>query len=241
MKQFKVSPGGFREIRNQALFRIIPTMLIMMAGGIAISSNNSKGKPIDISVWLIYVLILGVAIGFGLYRGLSRQKKLYESYTLTIDNNLITRYQVNTPTISIYLNDIKEIIKHNRGGFTIKGKNPTEIIIIPAQIENYSELEMTLNQIKQLTSKKHASNLEKYQLVLASLTVGLMICVFTLSNKIIVGLSGALFVALMIWSLIEIQKSKNIDNKTKRSTWWILLVLVSVIAVVIMKIAASKA
>ena len=35
---------------------------------------------------------------------------------------------------------------------------------------------------------------------------------------------------------MKIRSSKNIDNKTKRSVWWVVLVLASVIAVMIFKL-----
>ena len=71
-------------------------------------------------------------------------------------------------------------------------------------------------------------------------TVGLMLCVYTVTNKIIVALSGVLLVGLMLWSFLEVHRSKNIDTKTKRSMWWVILVLASVIAVMIMKLTGQQ-
>ena len=78
--------------------------------------------------------------------------------------------------------------------------------------------------------------MEKYQSLTGLLTVGLMLCVYTVNNKIIVGLTGTALVALFIWSFAKIRSSKNVDSKTKRGIWWILLVLASVIAVMVFKL-----
>jgi hypothetical protein len=150
---------------------------------------------------------------------------------------LITREQFNTPTISIYFNDIKEIVKAKNGNFVIKGTDPTDLIIVPAQIENYSEFETTLIQIKPIVIKSSNSFLQKYSKVITVLSLILIICVYTLSNKIIVTLSGITLVAIMLWSFYEVSRSKNIDAKTKRGMRWGVIVLASIIAVVIMKLA----
>ena len=222
------------------LIRIIPIMLIAVTAGIVISSINSKDKSADINVWPYVIPLIAASLGFGLYRGVNRQKRLFESYTLTFSNNLITREQLNTPTISIYFNDIKEIVKNRNGSITIRGKNVTDVISVPSQIEDYSQLQDTLTQIKSFSTKSNDHFLEKYRGIISLLTIGLMLSVYTVTNKIIVVLSGTLLVGLMIWSLFEVRRSKNIDSKTKRGMWWVLLVLASVIAVMIMKLTGQQ-
>ena len=211
-------------------------MILAVAGGIAISTINSKNKADEVNVLPFVIPLMAGAVGFGLYKGINRQKVLFESYTLIISDNLVTRKQLNTPTISIYFNEIKEIARNTKGGFTIKGKTAADLIAIPAQIENYAALEAALGQIQPIVVKGNTPFLQKYQSLAGLLTIGLMLCVYTVSNKIIVGLTGTALVALMIWSLIKIQGNKNIDHKTKQSSWLILVVLVSVIGVMIFKL-----
>jgi hypothetical protein len=236
MQIFKIRQDGFKEIKKKTLLRSIPILLIAVTVGITISTINSRGKDNDVNVLPFVIPLAILALGFGVYRGINRQKALFDSYTLTITNNLITREQYNTPTISIYFNEIKEIAKHKNGSFTIRGKDVSDLIGIPSQIDNYSQLETTLEVIKPIVIKNKVPLLEKYQSLTGLVTAGLMLCVYTVESKIIVGLTGSALVALMIWSFIKIQKSKNVDNKTKKSVWWVLLVLASVIAVMIFKL-----
>jgi hypothetical protein len=236
MQVFKIKQDGFKEIKKQMLIRTLPIMLIAVTGGIVISSINSKGKAADVNVLPFLIPFVAVAVGFGLYRGVNRQKALFDSYTLTLTNNLITREQFNTPTISIYFNDIKEIAKHKNGSFIIKGKDATDLIGVPAQIDNYSQLETTLQNIQPIIVKDKVSFFQKYPSLIGLLTVGLMLCVYTVNNKIIVAITGTALIALMIWSFIKIRSSKNVDSKTKKIIWWVVLVLASVIAVMIFKL-----
>lgn len=236
MQTFKIRQDGFKEIRKKSLFRAIPILLIALTVGITISTLNTKDKENDVNVLPFIIPFTLSALGFGVYRGINRQKALFDSYTLTVTNNLITREQYNTPTISIYFTEITEIAKHKNGGFTIRGKDTQDLIGIPTQIDNYSQLETTLEVIRPFVIKNKIPLIEKYQSLAGLVTVGLMLCVYTVENKIIVGLTGSTLIALMIWSFIKIHKSKNVDTKTKKSVWWVLLVLASVIAVMIFKL-----
>lgn len=236
MHIFKIRQDGFKEIKKQMLIRTIPIMLVAVIVGIVISSINSKDETGDINVLPIVIPLVAVAVGYGIYRGVNRQKAIFESYSLTFTNNLITREQQNTPTISIYFNDVKEITKHKNGSLTIKGKDATDLIQIPAQIDNDYKLETILQDIQPIAFKDKVSFLEKYQSLSGLLTGGLMLCVYVVNNKIIVGIAGVTLLVWMIWSFIKIRRSKNVDNKTKKSMWWILIVLASVIAVMIFKL-----
>jgi hypothetical protein len=113
MPQLKPEPDAFKLIRKQILMFTIPLMLIIVAAAIILTGTNSKEKAKDVNILPYYLPIVGGAMGIGLYRGLNRRKILLNSYTLVVGNNLITRYQLNTPTVSIYRNDIKDIIRNN--------------------------------------------------------------------------------------------------------------------------------
>ena len=241
MQTFKIRQDGFKEIRKQTLIRTIPIMLIAVTVGILISSINSKGEATDVNVLPFIIPLMLAAVGFGLYRGTNRQKSLFESYVLTITNNLITREQFNMPTVSIYFNEVKEIVKNKNGSFTIRGKDPADMIAIPSQVDNYTQLETTLQNIKPIEAKGKVSVLERYQGLTGLFVLALMFCVYTVNNKIIVALTGTTLVVLMIWSFIKIRANKNIDSKTKRSLWWVLVVLASVILVMIFKLTGIVA
>jgi NhaP-type Na+/H+ or K+/H+ antiporter len=240
MQNFSIRPGGFNAIRKQMLIRTIPLMLIAVIVGILISTINSKNQADNVNILPFIIPFAFLAVGFGIYRGVNRQKSLLDSYTLNSTNNLIIREQLNTPTISIYFSDIREIAKLKNGSFLIKGKDPSDIIVVPAQIDNYAQLESLLNDIHQVTNKAAVSFKEKYQVLIGLLAPGLMFVVYTVSNKVVVGLAGTALLGLMTWSFIKIRQNKNLDSKTKRISWWILLVLASVITAMITKLTGGS-
>ena len=233
MQTFKINTEG---LTKRFLIRSIPTVIISLI--IWFTVFNFKGGtfeyPIIVIAPIAFILAL---IAFSIWRGIKKQKALAESYELTISDTLICREQLNTPDISILVTEVVEIAKHPKGAFTIKGSRNNGTIIIPVQIENYEQLEAILQQIHPITIKKNTL-LKKLQFLLSFIGLGLMVCVYSLNDKIIVGISGTLLTTLMIWSLVKIQKDKNVDRKTKNNIWILLLVLASIIGITIMKVTA---
>jgi hypothetical protein len=238
MQEYNMKPDGFKEIRKQILIRTIPIMVVAITVGLLIGSLNSSDKYADINTLPILIPIILLLVGIGLYRGINRQKTLFESYKITIAENLVKREQLNTPIISIYFNDIQEIIQKSNGNFIVKGPEPKNVIIIPAQVNNYSELYNALNQIRPIITKPSNSLFQKYQFLFVLLTLTLMVLVYTVSNKIVVATSGSFVILILMWSLIIIHTNKNIDIKTKKSSWWALVIVASVIYIMYNKLTA---
>jgi heme/copper-type cytochrome/quinol oxidase subunit 2 len=251
MLTFKIPPKGIKEIRKKMLIYGIPFSFISIAIALLITfsidyDQNDQIKPAsdlydtsnpyDWITWALPIVVVFSVAGFSMFRTVRRVKKTYESYELTISENLIAREQLNTPTISIYLAEVQEIIKRKNKGFIVRGKTNRDMILIPAQIENYEQLETALEQIKPIATKGKTTSWIKTQRSMGLLAIALMICVYTVENKIIVGVAAVLFTAFFIYSFINIQKSKNVDYSTKRSRWVTLIVVLSVLGLTIMKL-----
>jgi len=240
MEQFKIRQNGFNEIRRGMLIKTVPILLLAAIVGIAISHFNSSGQESEVNIYPFLIPIILLALGFGIYQGIKRQKEIFESYRLIFDNNSITREQCNTQTISISITDISEIRKNSNGSLIIKVNSTVDVIGIPSQIENIEKLEQLLSEIKCISNKDKKTFIKKhirlFSILLPIITLGLMAVIYLREDKIIVGISGTLLLVIFAFSFFEIHKSKNIDNKTKRSSWWLILVATSIILILIYKI-----
>ncbi|MFY7826890.1 MAG: hypothetical protein ACOVQ4_07185 [Flectobacillus sp.] len=240
MEQFKIRQDGFKEIRNMMLLKATPISLIAAFGGLLLSHFNTNEQQSNVNVFpYVIPMILG-ALAFGLYRSINRQKEIFESYRLRIDDNGITREQLNTPTITIKSAEVSEIIKNSNGSFTIKGKSFVDIIGVPSQIDNYEKLEKALANIKQISTKNSEPYLQKFRGILSILLIGLMALVYISKDKIIVGISGTVLLAMLGYSVYEVQKSKNIDSKTKKGMWWLIFVIASLIVGMYYKLTGQQ-
>jgi len=228
MEEFKTRADAFKELNRKILIRTAPILLVAVFAGITLSHFNMKEQQGDVNVYPFVIPFCLAVVGVGLYRGVTRRKKIFNSYTLTFDNNIITREQYNTPTISILYDEVTEIIKGSNGSFTIKGKSAINVIIIPAQIENYEKLEKLLSEIKPFTLPVNRPLLKKSIAILPLLAIGLMAVVYLSNNKIIVLICGISTLIMLGYSFYSIQTNKNIDFKTKRSSWWVIVVGLSI-------------
>ena len=235
---YKIKADGFKEIRKQIIIKSIPTGLIALAVGIGISVFNSNGQDTQTNVLPIVIPICLVALSFGIYKGINRQKLLFESYKLSISEDGITREQSNTPTISIPYSDINSIIKDDKGNFLIKGRTALDTIGVSYLIDNHDQLEKNLSQIRPIEITNKPSFDQKYRMPFVLLTLASMATVYISTNKILVGISGTVVIGLLIGSFIQIQRNKNIDIKTKRWSYFSILVLLSIIMTMLMKLKA---
>ena len=127
--KFKIKENGFDEIRKKMILRTIPIAFIAACGGLAISHFNTNGQSSDVNVLPFVIPIIIGAMVFGLLKGIKRQKNIFNSYELTIDNEKIIRRQDLTPDIEIPLNEIKEIIKNKNGALAIKAVSYTHLTL----------------------------------------------------------------------------------------------------------------
>ncbi|MCS3795629.1 hypothetical protein [Niastella sp. OAS944] len=253
MLTFKIKPNGFKEIRKKILLFSIPGFVIgaVFTGTSLYTSTMNRRNDvtpgyvpdhsmqlIDLATYLPIVIFIAI-LGFGLNRMLKKTKKTLDSYELTISDNLIAREQLNTPTISIYISEVQEIIKRKKGGFYIKGEKARDLIIVPKQIENPEQLEIALEKIKPLVSKGKAADQLKWQALLGLASMALLITVNVSLNKTVVAIGGTLFLGLTVYNFVQAQKSKNIDYKTKRTRWISLVLSFFVIYVMYIKLTGN--
>ncbi|MFZ1457463.1 MAG: hypothetical protein WAT46_15575 [Saprospiraceae bacterium] len=66
-----------------------------------------------------------------------------------------------------------------------------------------------------------------------------MSAVYISKDKIIVGVSETILLLVLGYSFFEIQRSKNIDSKTKKGMWRLILVTVSFIGVMYYKLTGQ--
>jgi len=212
--------------------------LLLSAGLYAILfSTERNGKPMNTNSILIFIAIFGGLMAFAFFNGLRRQKQFLEHYKLTIDDNVITREQHNTEELTIYFHEVKEIYKNKEGGFVIRGYDKTDIINIPAQVENYEALEAQLNQVMPITTESLITPpLQKWKPLISLVGFISLLVAFWGHDKTMVAICGIITVASYGWNIYETRISKNVDKKTKNMLWTSVLVLLLVIYTVISKV-----
>ena len=162
---------------------------------------------------------------------------VFADYKLTIGKDGITREQYNTPSIYIPNAEISEIWRNPNGSITIKGDSALNTIGVPKQIENPELLEQRLIEIKPFSDRFGAPFLERYRTLISLATIVLYGTVYLSTDKLIIAVCGLLLVVMLVYSLIQLQRSKNVDRTTKNSMWIVLIVLLSLMANIYTKLS----
>ena len=240
MRQFKNKKEGYKTIRNTLLVLSVPSVLVACGFAYIIPTTGSAANQAsNVNVFPYTMLLIIGIIAFSLFRSYKRQKALFDSYTLTIDNESITREQYNTPTIRFSIADIRKITKTVKGAFVIQNNKSKDYIVISTDIEDKPELEMLLKKICEFTLSAPRPIMGYLMIPLAIVMVGMMAIVFGSENKILVGICGPLLAAFIGWSFIGILRNKNMDKKTKRSSYLMIIVILSIIGTTIAKLMQS--
>jgi len=227
MRTFKLDPDGFKEIRQKTLTRTISIGLLGALAGLYISSVNKNTDTSTVDILPFVIPIILVALGFRLFKGLKRQKDMWDSYELTFDGETITRKQNNVPTVTINKSDLQEMVESPQGHILLKTGQRTNLINIPSSVQDRDELLKALADFGLMN--KQTGNKSKLTLIASLVGIGLMVVFFVSKEKSIILLTGTILTVGLLWSFFEIQRSKLIDKRTKRAAYFIFLVLFSII------------
>jgi hypothetical protein len=234
MQQFIIAADSFN--RQQTITKVILRRLIILAGCVVIVLFSSHGVN-DMSVLQYLIPFLCMLSIYGMYQDYHKQKRFFDNYKLTVDDDMLVREQFNVPAISIRFEDVKEIIDCGNETFVVKGPNPKANIYIPAKIENGTVLKDVLNNIKPLTIKKANTIWIKALVPFTTIAaMGLLIPVYIFDNKWVVGICGSITLCLMIWGFYVIHTNKNISNKAKRNSWLMIIVFLSIAIMLYLKL-----
>jgi hypothetical protein len=234
MQQFTTTKDGFKEIRKKLLILFIITEVVIVLIGVYIVPNIFSDSGPDSS--LIFTLIMTMAVAaFSHYTSVKRQRKMFESFRLTITNDSVIRETINMPTISIPKHSVREIFRTANGTICIVGESKLNGIVVPPQIENREELVRVLSEIKPITIKTSQSWSQYAQGAGIILVVGLCALGLLNDNRIISSISAVGICAFLITGVVLAHRSKNIDRRMKRLSYMTIIPVLAILSYAIIK------
>ncbi|MES3017001.1 MAG: hypothetical protein V4721_04450 [Bacteroidota bacterium] len=226
MKTFVIKEDGINSMMKDLYIRgsLAATAIFIFLFAMTYFRPN---RNLDETGIIILIIIFASITTWFFSIAIAKTRRLFESFSLTFDGNLITRDQYDTPTITLLRTEITEIIKYKKGSFKIKGGSKYDVILVPKQIAEGHQLEELLKQIVPVVEKEREIS------ILQSLTmIGVVIAFFALyettKNKFVVFTCGAILILATIFHLLNTHKSKNIDYSSKRNVWLTILTLISI-------------
>ncbi len=235
MITYTIGSEGLKKVKKEMTFNFILILFIMLVFGVAIALPDVH----NISYAVCSGVFIGIFMSISMRRSVIRaQKTVFENYSLIIDDEVITRKIIGTPDVRLHFGEVSRITKNNRGSFAIKSDIRNSTIYVYSQLDNIDELEATLATIHPITLKQIWFNSPYVTYMSMVVVLAAMYALYTSVNKTIVGVSGVLLIAVLGWGFWVMQTNKNIKAKTKRTSWFAIIVLLSIAATVYFKLAA---
>ncbi|MDH4471060.1 MAG: hypothetical protein QE487_00545 [Fluviicola sp.] len=232
-EEFGITSAGIRDILRKTFNRVFPLILVLVLGGITIPilQEIKMGEKENLDVFdLIPVGIIAVFLLISIFRTKKRLEKIYSGYSLTFENESITRTAPMMPTLTIPFQEITQVKKTAMGGFAVIGSLRLNTLFIPAQVENIERVEELLIAIPTVTITEKSTLLEKLGLPIV-LSMLLLFGAFILSDHPVIIIStGTTMCIVLIYSFVIVQKSKMYDQHSKNKSWISLLVMCSILA-----------
>lgn len=222
MEQFAIRENGYKDfIRGRRPINLCMagfTLIVLFAVFYNRDFKLPENKfPMVIGILLVIVIVLVMW-----ENAEKRSKEIFESFSITLEDQLITREQYDTPTVSMLRHEVIEITKDQHGVITITGDSPVNVIKIPAQIEETNKLELQLNGILPIIFKSKPlftfKDLGGIAIVLTALGV-----VQHSDNKAAIVAASAILIFAMAYSIHQNQRDRNLNYYAKRGSWHILL------------------
>lgn len=232
MPTFGIRPGSFKELRGKLLLRMVVFFLAILLYQYFLHANGSDFDRSDAAFILFFIVICV----FSYFFAMRRQKTLFESILLTVSEKEITRTQLNTPTKTLRADEIVRIERFPNGIFVIKGATAADTLWMPSQTASPEDLARELGRFGPLVNQPAPAWYKAYASLIGLLVLPLMYFFYTSSSKVITGVTGSILLVSLGYSYWTIQRSKDIDYRTKRNSHLMWLLMASLLYVLVYKL-----
>ena len=221
---YKLTPAFFTVLERRFYFVTAPIVLVMLFGGFFIASRNLE---FNFSVAVAGLLILVVVI-FSFRNSLNHQKQNWASYRLNIEPDSISKIQDNFETVKILKDEITGITEYVGGSVVVQSGNLQ--IIIPATLEDFSEVRLLIGQWHSIDVVKSQNGLNILIMFLAAvLSITAFGIVVAANQPALVLTTGSILLIALISSIFLVRRSSTVDPIIKRMGWLVLLPILFIV------------
>jgi len=228
---YRLPDDAIAALKKRMLLHTLP-MLAVPLSIIFFLPLPEKLPPLEL---LVVPVTLGLGMGaFSVWRTFSRAIEGLKSYELTLHDDRVIRRQKYLPDITLARSEVKSIREGRDNSLAICGREFSNVILIPAGIEGREQLRLLLSAWQAIEKPRTFLSGFWLNIFTMVIVVALGVTTFVSSNALIVVPAALLLAVIMIWSFREIRKSPNLDSRVKRSSWFVPLVLVALVARVLL-------
>lgn len=228
MKTYKLSSEGFESVERKARNQTIIIFLILIAVMLFIVAPELSREPLSLASVPISFILIAAAAYAGIRKSSKGLQNRWSSYELSLIDDVVIRRQAQTPDIEIRRNQVVSLQETSSGDIIIKTDDRRKFIVVPASLNGREEVREHLAKWQKIELLTERPILKILPIVTALGTIGAFATTVASQNIRVVLPVGFLLIAVLLWSLIEIQRSPHVEARIKRSAWLVLLPLLGV-------------
>ncbi len=114
-KEYRISEGGFKALRNKTLLITVPVVVLGMAIGFTIAHFNTTHEPDDINVLPYIIPVVAIIMGFNIQ---AEVQKLNKTILLTLSRTMRLQY----PECLYIGKSLCDVLVQNKGAFSYTTK-----------------------------------------------------------------------------------------------------------------------
>ena len=122
------------------------------------------------------------------------------------------------------------------GWISIAAHDKHQSIIVPPQVANREQLLAELAQFGPVALTTQPTLWQRLAPLTSWVMVLLMGTVYFADNKLLIASAGTVTLGILAWSAWHVLHNKNTDYRTRRNLWWLLPLVLSIIAAMMVKL-----
>jgi len=217
MTEYKNLPEKYL-LFNKTTNRFLPVSLFIFMS-IVIYSYCADGIGSAVTMLVIFTVVFSISF----LMGKKRQRQMYYSYTLIVNEIGLTRKQKNAPDMSIPFSEITAIEEIKRGFLIVKGDERNKKMLIWPYVENFDELKALLETYHPIMPIVYKNIFQKYPLLLFLLLLAACTLVYVSNNKIVVAICAFGASIYIGWAFYRTRTNKYMDTNIKKRAWVVLI------------------
>lgn len=228
MGEYRLSEAFARTVRRRTLRVGLPLgcLAVLVGVGVSAAQTGSTAQFVVVLPFCAAVILVSA------YRGYRRQVRQARSVVIAVSPETVTWRMAGVRERSIARADVLRIDEHDSGELTIVSRDPRQSLRIPAEIEEREELKRELGTFAsiQRAGKVHATRWPAAAGVVTMLAFA--ITMVSTTKWVVATVGSALAVGLLACAWL-IWRNRNLDARTRRAAWFVLLPVAAVIARVV--------
>jgi hypothetical protein len=234
MKEYKIKASAYT--RNKSRFILI-TGLIGLGAVLYPFITEFQKSGTTTSHSMVVAGLVGIVIVFVLIRTLPKVNEHLEKFSLTIGPEYLIIRGKDFPEHKLLKSEIIDIVVNHNGGLILKGINPKDVYLIPADVEDYEEVRASLNKIKIVGVNEHESFTSRNPIpTIVFLTVIIPLMYF-LQNRIIAYSLFILYAGVASWIFFERKKNPYVEEASRAKE---PIILIGSLAIIFYYIVLKK-